>query len=186
MDRDTAVRLAQQAIKANNKRLVDALLARQAERAETPPAATPDRLPIIAVTCATGWECYAIVEELVAARRFRVRALYRPPGTQAASRYSGPVFRRPNRRRIGTIGGAGVAFVNPIAAMGTPMAPLASGVDVSQFVQVGSAIAGRNLSMPTPDPQPLANAGRALSEGIGHWPLSGPGAGPTNSLADAS
>ncbi len=86
MDRDTAVRLAQQAIKANNKRLVDALLARQAERAETPPAATPDRLPIIAVTCATGWECYAIVEELVAARRFRVRALYRTPGTQAAAR----------------------------------------------------------------------------------------------------
>jgi hypothetical protein len=38
------------------------------------------------VTCATGWECYAIVEELVATRSFRVRALYRTPGTQAAER----------------------------------------------------------------------------------------------------
>ena len=86
MNRDTAVNLAQQGIKANNKRLVDALLVRKAERAQTQTPATPSELPIIAVTCATGWECYAIVEELVATRRFRVRALYRTPGTQAAAR----------------------------------------------------------------------------------------------------
>jgi len=85
MNRDTAVTLAQQAIKANNKRLVDKLLARMAERPQTTPT-SPKDLPLIAVTCATGWECYAIVEELVATRRFRVRALYRTPGTQAAAR----------------------------------------------------------------------------------------------------
>lgn len=85
MNRDTAVALAQQAIKANNKRLVDALLARKAERANTT-STTPSELPLIAVTCATGWECYAIVEELVATQKFRVRALYRTPGTQAAER----------------------------------------------------------------------------------------------------
>jgi hypothetical protein len=82
MDRDTAVKLAQQAIKANNKRLVDKLLAAKAARGDAP----PKELPLIAVTSATGWECYAIVEELVATRRFRVRALYRTPGTQAAAR----------------------------------------------------------------------------------------------------
>jgi len=38
------------------------------------------------VTCATGWECYAVCEELVKTRKFRVRALYRTPGTQAAER----------------------------------------------------------------------------------------------------
>jgi hypothetical protein len=43
-------------------------------------------LPLVAVTCATGWECYAIVEELVQTLKFRVRALYRTPGTQAAAR----------------------------------------------------------------------------------------------------
>ncbi len=87
MNRDSAVRLAQQGIKANNKRLVDALLL--AQKAREPQAATnrnSDDLPLIAVTCATGWECYAIVEELVQTRKFRVRALYRTPGTQAAAR----------------------------------------------------------------------------------------------------
>ncbi len=87
MDRDTAVRLGQEAIKASNRRLVEAVLARQAERARTPaPARTTAQLPLVAVTCATGWECYAIVEELVKTGRFRVRALYRTPGTQAAAR----------------------------------------------------------------------------------------------------
>lgn len=87
MDRNVAVALAQQAIKAGNRRLIDAVLAAQAQRG----SADPDRVPLasrplVAVTCATGWECYAIVEELVQARRFRVRALYRTPGTQAAQR----------------------------------------------------------------------------------------------------
>jgi len=86
MDRDTAVALAQQGIKANNKRLIDAVLARKAARGERLPSPDVADLPLIAVTCATGWECYAIVEELVATRRFRVRALYRTPGTQAAAR----------------------------------------------------------------------------------------------------
>jgi NmrA-like family len=87
MDRNTAIRLAQQAIKANNKRLIDALLARKAERERTPVAPLRvDQLPLVAVTCATGWECYAIVEELVKTGKFRVRALYRTPGTQAAER----------------------------------------------------------------------------------------------------
>ena len=87
MDRDTAVRLGQEAIKASNRRLVEAVLARQAERARTPaPARSTAELPLVAVTCATGWECYAIVEELVKSGRFRVRALYRTPGTQAAAR----------------------------------------------------------------------------------------------------
>lgn len=86
MDRDTAVGLAQQAIKANNKRLIDALVARRAERPSVPAPAPVADLPMIAVTSATGWECYAIAEELVATRRFRVRALYRTPGTQAAAR----------------------------------------------------------------------------------------------------
>jgi len=85
MDRDTAVSLAQQAIKANNRRLIDALLARKAERQPQAPRAVHE-LPLVAVTCATGWECYAIVEELVKAGQFRVRALYRTPGTQAAER----------------------------------------------------------------------------------------------------
>ena len=87
MDRDTAVRMAQQAIKAKNKRLVDTVLARRAESERQPAISrSMDQLPLVAVTCATGWECYAIVEELVATRKFRVRALYRTPGTQAAAR----------------------------------------------------------------------------------------------------
>lgn len=89
MDRDTAVHLAQKGILANNRRLIHSLLERRATR-EPIVAAAPTRnvsaLPRIAVTCATGWECYAIVEELVQTRRFQVRALYRTPGTQAAQR----------------------------------------------------------------------------------------------------
>ncbi len=87
MDRGTAVSMAQQAIKAKNRRLIDTVLKIQAERAGRSPAEKPiTELPLIAVTCATGWECYAIVEELARTRRFRVRALYRTPGTQAAER----------------------------------------------------------------------------------------------------
>jgi hypothetical protein len=87
MDRDTAVRIGQQAIKAKNKRLVDAVLAIKAERERHPaPAQSTSELPLVAVTCATGWECYAIVEELTKTQKFRVRALYRTPGTQAAAR----------------------------------------------------------------------------------------------------
>ena len=65
MNRDTAVRLAQEAIKAKNKRLVDAVLRIRAETGGTSAAPGPvSALPTIAVTCATGWECYAIVDEL--------------------------------------------------------------------------------------------------------------------------
>jgi hypothetical protein len=84
MDRDSAVALAQQAILRSNVRLVDAV--EHAQSATAGAAARPSELPIIAVTSATGWECYAIVEELVRTRRFRVRALYRTAGTQAAAR----------------------------------------------------------------------------------------------------
>lgn len=87
MDRDAAVRLGQQAIRARNRRLVEELLRLRAARESTPAVTrTVQSLPLIAVTCATGWECYAIVEELVQTGRFRVRALYRTPGTQAAAR----------------------------------------------------------------------------------------------------
>jgi hypothetical protein len=87
MDRDTAVALAQAAIRTNNRRLVEAVLLARAQRASGPDIERHvSELPAIAVTCATGWECYAIVEELVATRRFRVRALYRTQGTQAAAR----------------------------------------------------------------------------------------------------
>ena len=87
MDRDTAVEMAQQAIKAKNKRLVDAVLKIKAEREQNPQPPKPiAELPLIAVTCSTGWECYAIVEELVKTQNYRVRALYRTPGTQAAER----------------------------------------------------------------------------------------------------
>src|SRR5210317_758557 len=87
MDRDTAVRLAQSAIKAKNKRLIDEVLKLQSERAQQSSASSDvEDLPLIAVTCSTGWECYAVVEELVKSRKFRVRALYRTPGTQAAER----------------------------------------------------------------------------------------------------
>jgi len=82
MDRDTAVAMAQQAIKTKNKRLIDAVLKIKAEREQNPvPPKSVDQLPLIAVTVATGWECYAVVEELVKTRMFRVRALYRTPGT---------------------------------------------------------------------------------------------------------
>ena len=87
MDRDTAVKMAQQAIKAKNKRLVDAVLNIKAMREENPlPDQSVNELPLIAVTCSTGWECYAVVEELTKTLKFRVRALYRTPGTQAAER----------------------------------------------------------------------------------------------------
>jgi hypothetical protein len=87
MDRDTAVSMAQQAIRAKNKRLIDAVLRIRDERARQPrPEDSPAELPLIGVTCATGWECYAVVEELTKSGRFRVRALYRTPGTQAAER----------------------------------------------------------------------------------------------------
>ncbi len=87
MDRDTAVNMAQQAIKAKNKRLVDAVLRIKAEREQNPQPPKPiNELPLIAVTCSTGWECYAIVEELTKTRKYRIRALYRTPGTQAAER----------------------------------------------------------------------------------------------------
>ena len=87
MDRDTAVKLAQDAIKAKNKRLVDTVLKRKAEHGGEAESEQPiGELPLIAVTCSTGWECYAIVEELCKTRRYRVRALYRTPGTQAAAR----------------------------------------------------------------------------------------------------
>ena len=87
MDRDTAVTMAQQAIKQKNKRLVDAVLKIKAEREMNPqPARKIEELPLIGVTCSTGWECYAVVEELTKTRKFRVRAMYRTPGTQAAQR----------------------------------------------------------------------------------------------------
>jgi len=87
MDRNTAVQMAQQAIKTKNKQLVDAVLKIKAERAQNPQPARPvNELPLIAVTCSTGWECYAIVEELTKTLKYRVRALYRTPGTQAAER----------------------------------------------------------------------------------------------------
>lgn len=87
MDRDTAVRMAQQAIKAKNKRLVEAVLKIKAEREQNPqPPKSINELPLVAVTCSTGWECYAIVQELAETRKFRVRALYRTPGTAAAER----------------------------------------------------------------------------------------------------
>ena len=85
MKRDDAVALAQQAILRSNRRLIDAVAQRLAQQARSP-AQPVAALPTIAVTSATGWECYAIVEELVQSRRFRVRALYRTPGTQAAAR----------------------------------------------------------------------------------------------------
>jgi len=87
MDRDTAVRMAQDAIKKKNKWLVNAVLKIKAEREQHPqPKKSIAELPLIAVTCSTGWECYAIVEELTKTLQYRVRALYRTPGTQAAER----------------------------------------------------------------------------------------------------
>ncbi|MDG1462591.1 MAG: NmrA family NAD(P)-binding protein, partial [Gammaproteobacteria bacterium] len=87
MDRDIAVALAQQGIKVKNKRLIDAVLEIKAQREQTAPVEKPiAELPLVAVTCSTGWECYAVVEELTKTRKFRVRALYRTPGTRAAER----------------------------------------------------------------------------------------------------
>ena len=79
--------MAQQAIKAKNKRLIDEVLRIQAEREANPGSEkATGELPLIGVTCSTGWECYAVVEELTKTGKFRVRALYRTPGTQAAAR----------------------------------------------------------------------------------------------------
>jgi hypothetical protein len=87
MNRDTAVKMAQEAIKAKNKQLVDAVLKIKAEREREPATAkSTEDLPLIGVSCATGWECYAVIEELSKTRNFRVRATYRTPGTQAAQR----------------------------------------------------------------------------------------------------
>jgi hypothetical protein len=90
MKRDTAVAMAQAGIKANNKRIVDAVLKLKADHngaAEKPlELKSIAERPLIAVTCSTGWESYAIVEELTKTKKFRVRALYRTPGTQAAER----------------------------------------------------------------------------------------------------
>lgn len=87
MDRNTAVAMAQDAIKEKNRRLVEAVMRIRAERPQVPPGQRPvSELPTVAVTCATGWECYAIVDELAKSGRFRVRALYRTAGTQAAAR----------------------------------------------------------------------------------------------------
>ncbi len=87
MDRDTAVTMAQAAIKSKNRRLVDAVLKLKAEREQHGVEEKPlAERPLIAVTVSTGWESYAVVEELTKTRKFRVRALYRTPGTQAAER----------------------------------------------------------------------------------------------------
>ena len=87
IDRDAAVLLGQRAIRASNHRLIESLLAeRESRGAELGTMRSISQLPLIAVTCATGWECYAIVEELAKTRRFRVRALFRTPSTQAAQR----------------------------------------------------------------------------------------------------
>jgi len=87
VDRDTAVRLGQQAIKAKNNKLIDEVLRIRAEREQQPAKDTPiSELPLIAVTCSTGWECYAVVQELTLSRKFRVRALFRTPGTKASRR----------------------------------------------------------------------------------------------------
>ena len=122
MDRDTAVALAQQAIKANNRRLIEALVARRTERSRTSPAVQSHELPLIAVTCATGWECYAIAEELVATRRFRVRALYRTPGTQAAARLE--------------------ALLSKTEAASPGLLTLQSGVDMTSAEDLTRAFAG--------------------------------------------
>jgi len=79
--------MAQQAIKTKNQRLVDAVLKIKAEHEAHAPTEQPvAALPLIAVTCSTGWEGYAVVEELSKTQQFRVRALYRTPGTPAAAR----------------------------------------------------------------------------------------------------
>jgi len=51
MDRDTAVAMAQQAIRDKNKRLIDAVLAIKAERDQNPQEKPPvDERPLIGVT----------------------------------------------------------------------------------------------------------------------------------------
>lgn len=85
MDTTTAVRLAQDAIRVNGRRLVDAVLAR-GDAGPTLADTPVDRLPLIGVTASTGWECHAIVAQLARTRRFRVRAMYRTTGTQAEAR----------------------------------------------------------------------------------------------------
>ena len=90
MDRKSAIQLAQQAIKQKNRQLIEQVLAIKGEREAQATAAAADQpieaLPLIAVTCATGWECYAITKELTETRKFRVRALYRTEGTRAEQR----------------------------------------------------------------------------------------------------
>ena len=87
MDRDTAVGMAQQAIRDKNRRLVDEVLKLKAAREAVPKEQPPiEERPLIAVTVSTGWECYAVVAELCRTKKFRVRALYRTPGTQAEQR----------------------------------------------------------------------------------------------------
>ena len=93
MDRDTAVTMAQQAIRARNKRLVDAVLKLRAERGSDSSAERPlPERPLIAVTCSTGWECYAVCEELVQDEEVpRSRALPDAghPGGRAARKTAG-------------------------------------------------------------------------------------------------
>lgn len=86
MDRETAITLAQAHIKAKNKRLIDEVLKLQAERPPHDDNTPIKELPLIGVTCATGWECYAIAQQLTLTRKFRVRAMYRTKGTRAEER----------------------------------------------------------------------------------------------------
>lgn len=87
MDRDTAVRMAQEAIRAKNKQLVDAVLKLKEKQENDPmPPKSVSELPLIGVTCSTGWECYAIVAELVKTGKFRIRAMFRTKGTAASQR----------------------------------------------------------------------------------------------------
>ncbi|ARN75831.1 NmrA family NAD(P)-binding protein [Oceanicoccus sagamiensis] len=87
MDRDTAVSMAQQAIKAQNQQIVEDILKLKAEREAQPHSEKPiAELPLIGVTCSTGWECHAIVHELSLTRKYRVRAMYRSKGTRAEER----------------------------------------------------------------------------------------------------
>ena len=96
MDRETAVKMAQQAIKAKNKRLVDAVLALKAESARHLTPATPiSGLPLIAVTCATGWECYAIVEELTKTRQVPCAGALPDAGHAGGSTAGGAAEERP-------------------------------------------------------------------------------------------
>lgn len=87
IERDKAVRMGQESIKTKNKRLIDTVLHIQAKRKGISPEQQPtESLPLIGVTCSTCLECYAIVKELCSTRQFRVRAMYRTPGTRAEER----------------------------------------------------------------------------------------------------